>query len=268
LRAGEVVPILRIEGEEMAKQSQALARLETLLAARKLDVTLARPDAPRLPGLAPTGIAPLDEALGGGWQRGEISELVGPSSSGRAGVMAATLAAATARGDIVSLVDAFDRLDPVTLAAAGVDLSRVLWVRGPALSLPGRPAVVSAAIRQAIRAFDLVIRAGGFHVVALDVAGAPAAAFRNVAAATWLRLAHALGGQPTAGLFVGDRPRGRSARGVTVRLSAVRRWAGASPQSRRLDGFDIRAQIEQAQRPVAAAPSWSLRAAGSIGNAA
>jgi RecA/RadA recombinase len=79
-----VDPILRIEGEDMAKvSSPALTRLEALLAARKLDATLARPDAVRLPGLLPTGVASLDDALGGGWRRGEISELIGDPSSGR-----------------------------------------------------------------------------------------------------------------------------------------------------------------------------------------
>ncbi len=175
--------------------------------------------------------------------------------------MSATLAAATARGEIVALVDAFDRLDPVTLAAAGVDLSRVLWVRGPALSLPGRAAMVALALVQAIRALDLIVRAGGFGVAVLDVAGAPARACGELAPATWLRVAHVLAGQPTVGLLLGDRPMGRSARGVSVRLTSARRWTGASLQSRRLAGLEIGAHVEHAQRPIAAAPGWTLRAA-------
>jgi hypothetical protein len=122
--------------------------------------------------------------------------------------------------------------------------------------------MVASALMRAIRAFDLVIRAGGFGVVALDVAGAPARAFQDLAPATWQRLAHAIAGQPAVALIVGDRPMGRSARGVTVRLSAMHRWTGTSPQSRRLAGLDIRAQLEQGRQPVAAAPTWSLRAAG------
>lgn len=242
--------------------SSALARLETLLAARKLDGTLARGDSARMPGpLAPTGIASLDDTLHGGWRRGDVSEVVGGPSSGRTGVMAATLAAATTRGELVALVDAFDRLDPVTMAATGVDLSRVLWVRGPALSLPGRTTMVVSALLQAIRALDLIVRAGGFGVVVLDVAGMPARAFQDLAPATWLRLAHALAGQPTVGLLVGDMPMGRSARGVTVRLTSTRRWIGASPQSHRLAGLEIRAECEQAQRSIQTKPAWTLRAA-------
>ena len=243
--------------------SPALTRLETLLAARKLDGTLARAEPARMPGLvAPTGIASLDESLQGGWRRGDISEVIGGPSSGRTGVMSATLAAATSRGEVVALVDAFDRLDPVTMAAAGVDVSRVLWVRGPAISLPGRAGLVSAAILQAVRAWDLILRAGGFGVVALDVAGVPARAFQDLAPATWQRLAHVIAGQSTVGLLLADQPLGRSARGVSMRLTSVRRWTGDSPQSRRLAGLEIRAHLEHAQRPMAAAPGWTLRAAG------
>ena len=242
--------------------SLALTRLETLLASRKLDATVARMDNVRLVEAAPAGIASLDQALGGGWRLGEVSEIIGGPSSGRTGVMLASLAAATSTGAIVALIDAFDRLDPVTASAAGVDLSRVLWVRGPALSLPGRPGIVTSAIKQAIRAFDLVMRAGGFSVVALDVAGAPAQAFRDLAPATWQRLATAIAGQNSAALVVGDRPMGRSARGVTVRLESTRRWTGARLQSRRLGGLEIQARIQRAQRPIADAPKWSLRAAG------
>ena len=242
--------------------SLALTRLETLLAARKLDATVARQDEARHAAAMAAGIGSLDVALDGGWRCGEISEIIGSASSGRTGLMLAALATATRQGAIVALIDTFDRLDPVTASATGVDLSRVLWVRGPALSLPGRPGLVSSAIKQGIRAFDLVMRAGGFSVVALDVAGAPAQAFRDLAPATWQRLALAIAGQPSAALIVGDQPMGRSARGVTVRLTASRRWTGTSPQSRRLGGLEIQARIERAQRPVAAAPTWSLRAAG------
>jgi hypothetical protein len=263
LRCPCLRPILRLEGESLAKvASLALTRLESLLAARKLDATVARADDVRRPAVTTAGIASLDTALGGGWACGEISEVIGDRSSGRTGVLLAALASATANGGIAALIDTFDRLDPVTAAAAGVDLARVLWVRGPALSLPGRPGMAAAAVKQAIRAFDLVMRAGGFGLVALDLAGAPSSAFRDLAPATWQRLAHAIAGQPSAALMIGDRPMGRSARGVTVRLAATPRWTGDSPQSRRLAGLDIQAHIERAQRPISTAPTWSLRAAG------
>src|SRR5262245_53285189 len=146
----------------------ALSRLESLLAARRLDATLARPgDAAGL-GTISTGIASLDSSLEGGWRRGEISEILGGPSTGRASVLCATLAAATARGEFVALVDALDRVDPVTAAATGLDVSRLLWVRGPSLSPTARDSIAGPAILRAVRACDLIVRAGGFGVVALD----------------------------------------------------------------------------------------------------
>jgi hypothetical protein len=180
-------------------------------------------------------------------------------------VLCATLAAATARGELVALVDAFDRADPVTAAAAGLDLSRVLWARGPALTPSAtasrRDDLVGGAVLRAVRACDLIIRAGGFGVVALDLAGAPVRALRELASSTWMRLAHANADQPTACLLVGEQPMGRSARGVSVRLTSARRWSGDSPQSRRFAGFEIKAELQQARKPVAPASTWSLRAA-------
>ena len=247
--------------------SATLTRLESLLAARRLDSTIARQDADAGATLVTTGITSLDTSLGGGWRRGEISEILGQASSGRASVLCATLAAATARGELVALVDAFDRVDPRTAAATGLDLSRVLWVRGPSLTPTAtssrrsrRDTLVEAAVLRAVRACDLIIRAGGFGIVALDLAGASARALRELASSTWMRIAHANAGQQTVCLLVGEQPMGRSARGVSVRLTSARRWSGNSPQSRRFAGFDIQADLQQARRPVAPLVAW--RAAG------
>ena len=240
----------------------ALSRLESLLAARRLDATLAKPADSQGLGTITTGIASLDVSLEGGWKRGEISEILGGPSTGRASVLCATLAAATARGELVALVDAFDRVDPVTVAAAGLDVSRMLWVRGPSLSPSARDSIAGPAIMRGVRACDLIIRAGGFGVVALDLAGAPARGLRDLAASTWMRLAHANAGQSTVCLLVGEHPMGRSARGVSVRLASTRRWSGGSPQSRRFAGFDIRAEFQQSRRPVVPSSTWTLRAAG------
>ena len=215
-----------------------------------------------------TGITSLDTSLGGGWRQGEISEILGRASSGRTSVLCATLAAATARGEIVALVDTFDRGDPVSAAATGLDLARVLWVRGPSLTASAMSArsvrdnLVGGAVLRAIRACDLIIRAGGFGVVALDLAGAPPRALHDLAASTWMRLAHANAGQPTVCLLIGEQPMGRSARGVSVRLTSARRWSGNSPQSRRFAGFEINADLQQARRLVTPSSNWSLSAAG------
>jgi hypothetical protein len=217
-----------------------------------------------------TGVAALDDALEGGWRRGEVSEILGCRSSGRTGVLISTLAAATSRGEIVALVDAFDRFDPGAAAAAGLDLDRVLWVRGASLigglNWPGRThpfaksRVIEEGVSRAVRALDLIVRAGGFGVAALDVAGVPARALGALPYTTWMRLAHANEGQPTVCLLVGDSSVGRSARGASVELEGTGRWTGSSRQSRRFGGFEVRARIAQARRGADSEPQWMLRA--------
>lgn len=221
--------------------SLAISRLEALLESRRLDRTVARPaDAPEARPVASSGLPAVDARLSGGWRLGEISEIVGARSSGRTSVLLSTLAAATARGEVVALVDAIDRLDVNAASDAGVDLARVLWVRGPSLTIElSRSTLVDHAVRQAVRAFDLILRAGGFGVVALDLADVPPRALAPLPWATWMRLAHANEGRPTAGLVVGQAPVGRSARGATLALESARRWTGESPQARRFAGWDL-----------------------------
>src|SRR5437870_2183544 len=117
------------------------ADLESLLRTRQLDRTLTTSLPPRDPqdeqASAPTGLTALDARLEGGFPRGQLSELIGPRSSGRTSLLWRMLAAATARGELVALVDALDTCDPVSASAAGVDLDRLLWIRGHVTPNPG-----------------------------------------------------------------------------------------------------------------------------------
>jgi recombination protein RecA len=225
--------------------SQAIQHIEGLLRARKLDGTLAKLGL--VPAMAPTGIEAFDRVLGGGWRRGEVSEMSGPKSSGRTSLLWASLAAATARGEVVGLVDSLDRFDPALAAEAGVDMMRVLWVRGPSVTeMPAR-AFADALVRRALRAADLMIRAGGFGIVALDFADCSPELVRRVPATSWLRLAHANEGRDTVCLLLADAPLSRSPRGVSVRLTATPRWRGDSAQTRRLDGLDVAVTVTSAR---------------------
>src|SRR6187549_4308018 len=95
------------------------ATVEALLRERKLDRTLTSTIPERLgeDAVAPLAIDALDRGLAGGLPRGHVSEVVGPASSGRTGLVWAALAAATRRGETVALIDTFDRFDPPTAAA-------------------------------------------------------------------------------------------------------------------------------------------------------
>lgn len=78
---------------------------------------------------AATGIETLDELLKGGLPVGAISELVGPECSGRTSVALSFLARITKVGKVGAWIDVSNTLDPISVAAAGVDLARLLWVR-------------------------------------------------------------------------------------------------------------------------------------------
>src|SRR5713226_2999776 len=79
--------------------------------------------------LQPSGVTELDAVLGGGFPRGSLVELFGPASSGRTSLAFSLLAQATERQEACAFIDVSDSLDPISLAAAGVELPRLLWVR-------------------------------------------------------------------------------------------------------------------------------------------
>src|SRR5262245_206297 len=199
------------------------ADLETLLRARQLDRTLTTALPPVDPrdeyAIGPTGVTRLDEMLEGGFPRGQLSEIVGARSSGRTSVLLHILAAATARGELVALVDALDMLDVESAAAAGIDLSRLLWIRGYVVSQPGLCRDSNQrALEQAVRALALVLSAGNFGLVAFDVGEAPPRILRQLPFTTWLRLHRMVEGSQTVCVLLGDEPMARSSAGLTMQL--------------------------------------------------
>ena len=214
----------------------ARAAVEALLRERKLDRTLTSTLPERLgeDAVAPLDTGALDRALAGGLPRGQVSEVVGPASSGRTSVAWAALAAATRRGESVALIDTFDRFDPPTAHACGIELSRLLWVRGQAVSktagaldpawLPGVRAVsgpgtfVERVIDRAIKSVNLVVSSGVCTLVVIDLIDVPAAALRRLPASTWFRVERAIEGSDTAVLILAAQPVARSAGGRSIVL--------------------------------------------------
>jgi recombination protein RecA len=216
----------------------ARAALETLLREHKLDRTLTSALPERWDDrdtLAPTGLALLDAHLQGGLPRGQLSEIVGPASSGRTSLALALAGAATRRGELVAFIDTLDRGDAASMARAGIDPSRFLWVRGddvplsrralapgwePSRPRPGRArgSLAARALDRAIKATNLVLQAGGFGLVVLDLADVPLDALRDLPFTTWMRLQRVLEGGDAACVLVGAEAMARSADGVSLRL--------------------------------------------------
>jgi recA bacterial DNA recombination protein len=193
-----------------------LAQLESLLTARKLDHTLVAQHGSLAgdPVARPWGDLP----------RGQMSEIVGPRSSGRQAVLVSWLAAATARGELTALVDPLDMFDPPSAAAAGVDLARLLWVRGHALgpdrvSLPREVGDLRAQVDRAVKAVNLILQAGGFGLVALDFGEMPLPVIGRLPFTTWRRLHRVIAGGETAGVVVAGESLARSVGGVTLALA-------------------------------------------------
>jgi RecA/RadA recombinase len=216
------------------------AALEAILRDRKLDVTLTSsapwgavpPDR-----LAATGNADLDGALGGGLRRGHLSEVVGRASSGRTSVVMRALAAASARGEVVAVVDVCDTFDPASAEASGVELARLLWVRDT-----GDPV-------RALKAFSLVLQAGNFGLVVFDLADVAAAVVRRFPFTTWMRVARAIEGSDTAALVVAQERTARSPLGVTIALDATpARWMSiAAPRARLFAGVHPTPRVVRAR---------------------
>jgi len=238
----------------------AVAVLESALRARKLDRTLTT----TLPAiewadpscLLPTGIPAVDRCLRGGLPRGQLSELAGQCSAGRMTLLLQLMAAATRRGEIVAFVDTHDRLDVASAAAAGVDLDRLLWIRGTAATRDAGFAARNSGggldriIDRALKALNLVLQAGGFAIVAIDFADVPSITLRQIPFTTWPRVQRVIEGSDTACVLVTPEPLARSAGGLTVSLTGRSTWAGTPGRSHVLGGMDIRVQVVSPRKRI------------------
>ncbi len=111
----------------MPASTQIRAQIEAALAHRIPSALTPQPRA--IHPTAATGIAAIDELLGGGLPVGAISEIVGLECSGRTTLALSFLASITRQGKVCAWIDVSDTLHPESAAAAGIDLDRLLWVR-------------------------------------------------------------------------------------------------------------------------------------------
>jgi hypothetical protein len=222
----------------------------TALVPRELLVQLGHPSAIRLGSAveASTSVArarleldTLDLVLGGGLPRGRLSEIVGPTSCGKTALLYALLATDTARGEVVALVDLADAFLPSTAAAAGIDLTRTLWVR-------------PTSIRDALRSAELLLDGRGFGAIAVDLgtthtghSACVATRATRIGTSTWARLARAAAQSGAAVVLLGnERVAGTfAALGLTLR-TRQQHWSrrdnestlGSALGPTLFDGFD------------------------------
>lgn len=201
----------------MASVATLRARLESSLPERLSATLLMRERA--TPLTVSSGIASLD-TLTGGLPRGALTEIAGPASSGRTGVMLAALAEATHRQEMCALVDASDSFDPASATAAGVNIERLLWVR--CSDTPRRKSGASSAtlgrLEQVLKVTDLLLPGGGFGMVVLDLGDIPPECARRVPLTSWFRFRRAVEPTATVLLLVEQEPCAKTCASLVVQL--------------------------------------------------
>jgi hypothetical protein len=177
---------------------------------------------------APTGIAEVDRLLGGGLPVGAISEVTGPESSGRTTLALSFVAGRTQEGLVCAWVDAGDTLDAESAAASGVNLRQLLWVRcrseGPIARGQDR-AKPWPRLDQALRATDLLLQAGGFAALVLDLGGTAPEHGMRIPLATWFRFRQAAGRTRCSLLVLAQKPLAQSSAAVVLECAPRRALA-------------------------------------------
>ena len=107
-------------------------------------------------GVIPTGILPLDIAIGvGGVPRGRVVEIYGPESSGKTTLCLSIVAQAQKAGGVAAYIDAEHAMDPVYAKKLGVDTDNLL------ISQPDSG-------EQALEITEKLVRSGAMDVIVVD----------------------------------------------------------------------------------------------------
>jgi len=236
---------------EILTNVSAIPKLAPVVPASRLDVCPA-------PEMVSSGIPQLD-LLTGGIPRGCLTEIRGLASSGRTSVVLFALACATQRGEVCALVDTGDTFDPASAAAAGMEMSRLLWVRcgekqlsrkppsaartrgktinpyrpiRPRDSHQGMPSGIpqvsktgfswESQLAQMLKVTDLLLQSNGFGMIALDLGDVPVTSARRIPLASWFRFRRAVEHTPTALLVLEQQPIAGSCSSVVLKVSAAK----------------------------------------------
>jgi hypothetical protein len=172
---------------------------------------------------AATGIPEVDRLLGGGLPIGAISEITGPVSSGRTSLALAFLAGRTHEGSVCAWVDANDAFDSESAAANGVALRQLLWVRCNSATPTAKPRTRPDWTRpdlsyldQALRATDLLLQAGGFASLVLDLGSTAPEHGLRIPLATWFRFRQAADRTRCSLLVLAEEPLAQSSAAVVL----------------------------------------------------
>jgi len=239
--------------------------------------------------VAATGIGAVDELLRGGLPVGAISELTGATSSGRTSLALQFVAQRTAEERACAWVDVSDAFDPESAAANEVELRQVLWVRcapshpfrDQAAKRMGQPAgrreartesvrkswvsPAWARLEQGLRATDLLLQAGGFAAIVMDLGDTAPEQASRIPLATWFRYRQAAERTQCSLVVMGARGYAQSAAAVVLECTARNVEAVGGTVLRGFE-FQVRRERER-QAPIEIttrkppAATWQAKAA-------
>lgn len=164
-------------------------------------------------GSIPTGIAHIDDAVQG-VPLHALTEICGSNmaSSGKTSVLTSLLAQ-TSQNRFCALVDAGDSFDPGSGEAAGIHLSRLLWVRC------GKSRVKLPPLEQALKVADILLQSSGFGLIAVDLSSIPERVVRKVPLSSWFRFSRVIEKQSAALVFIEQEPHATSCAGLVLRVT-------------------------------------------------
>ncbi len=142
--------------------------------------------------------------------KGAISEVFGSVSCGKTALLHSFLAEAAGGGECGCVIDVLNTFDPLSAAQAGIDLRRILWVRGKGGGSHGHIAhghiEGKPRIDHAFKSVDMILHGGGFGVVVLDLSGVQPRDLNRIPLSYWYRFRLAVQNTPTRLLVVADVP--------------------------------------------------------------
>jgi hypothetical protein len=148
------------------------------------------------------------DLLTGGMPRESLTEICAPPCSGRTSLLISALAERTSHLEMCALVDGSDAFDPHSAEAAGVKLRHLLWVR-------------CRNIEQALRSTELLLQAGGFGFIALDLSDIAPQTVRYVPLSAWFRFRRAVEDTPAIFCLLDQEPTAKTCASLVLRVEAA-----------------------------------------------
>lgn len=200
------------------------------------------PQRPSLPtSVLATGLAFLDEILGGGFPKNAITELISPHrSAGSASLIHMMLQSAQRDRYFIALIDGSDSFDPESCAR--FCLPHLLWVR-------------CRNTFEAIKAADFLLRDGNFPLVILDLVLNAVDELRKIPQTSWYRLQRLVESTPSACLILSRRSMVSSAQLKIVlenswRLKDLERKDPTLPFPVRIERSHLRSEVRMHKSQV------------------